>query len=63
MLFCIFNALSERNLLPGACERRISVWRSQTFGFPIYLTPDIISLIRGKVWLTMKVDNNHVKWG
>ncbi|KXX87836.1 hypothetical protein FPL01_10295 [Bacillus pacificus] len=30
--------------------RWISVWRNQTFGFPIYFAPAIISLIRGKVW-------------
>jgi len=30
--------------------RGISVWRSQTFDFPIYFASDILSLIRGKVW-------------
>ncbi|ATI53538.1 hypothetical protein CPZ32_25795 [Bacillus cereus] len=34
--------------------RFLSVWRSQTWGFPIYFAPDIIILIRGKVG-----DNNE----
>ncbi|KMP29188.1 hypothetical protein TU50_08275 [Bacillus wiedmannii] len=30
--------------------RFLSVWRSQTLGFPIYFAPHIIRLIRGNVW-------------
>lgn len=65
-----FNAYSKRvsfskhvkddNLAVGG--RLISVWRSQKFGFPIYFTADILSLIRDEIWYDNKMRSSYRIW-